>query len=157
MTADIRLLRWAERDRDEYERLAAALMRVREAAAQARGDLVATVPAGPEEPSDLERARAIFAHRRARDAAAGGLADIFGEPAWDLLLATYIAYEEGRALHLSAAAATAAIRPLVAERWLAVLRQRRLLHPAGEGTSGDAPLSLTAAGMALVLRCVGQA
>ena len=33
MSADIRLLRWPDRDRDEYERLAAALVRVRAIAA----------------------------------------------------------------------------------------------------------------------------
>ena len=35
MSADIRLLRWPDRDRDDYERLAAALERVRTIAARA--------------------------------------------------------------------------------------------------------------------------
>ena len=34
MTADIRLLRWPERDREEYERLVSALERVRASAAR---------------------------------------------------------------------------------------------------------------------------
>jgi hypothetical protein len=33
MTAEIRLLRWPEQDRDDYERLVAAIERVRRAAA----------------------------------------------------------------------------------------------------------------------------
>lgn len=154
MTADIRLLRWPERDRDDYERLASALERVRRVARQARGEIVAVVPTGPEEPSDVERARVLLSQRRARDAAAGPLAELFGEPAWDLLLATFIAYEEGRELRLGEFARDNAIRPLVAARWLAVLGERGMMHPSdGE----DEPrLSLTAAGMALVLRCVGD-
>lgn len=52
MTADIRLLRWPERDRDDYERLAAAIERVRSAAARTRGEMAATVPTGPVEPRD---------------------------------------------------------------------------------------------------------
>ena len=57
MSADIRLLRWPERDREDYERLVAAIERVRSVAARSRGEIVATVLTGPEEPDDVERAR----------------------------------------------------------------------------------------------------
>lgn len=94
MTADIRLLRWPERDREEYERLVSALERVRASAARSRGEIVAPVPAGPEEPSDADRARTLLAQRRQRDAMAGDLIELFGEPGWDILLTLFVAYEE---------------------------------------------------------------
>ncbi|MGR6328703.1 hypothetical protein ACU5AX_06540 [Sphingomonas sp. XXL09] len=156
MTADIRLLRWPERDRDDFERLAAALARVRNVARRGRGEIVAEVPSGPEEPSDVERARVLFAQRRARDAAAGTLAELFGEPSWDLLLATFIAYEEGRELRLDAAAAAAGIRPLVAQRWLAVLVEHGLVHAGDDDGQNGTRLALTGTGFALVLRCIGD-
>lgn len=156
MTADIRLLRWPERDRDDYERLASALARVRNVARRGRGEIVAEVPSGPEEPSDVERARVLFAQRRARDAAAGTMAELFGEPSWDLLLATFIAYEEGRELRLDAAAVAAGIRPAVAQRWLAVLVEHGLVHARDDGGQDGARLALTGTGFALVLRCIGD-
>ena len=158
MTADIRLLRWPERDRDDYERLAAAIDRVRRASARSRGEIVATVPVGPEEPDDVERARALLAQRRLRDAAAGPLAELFGEPGWDILLTLFVALEEGRTMSPGAIAEAIAIRPAVLARWLKVLQSRALIW-LDDADPGEAPTraSLTHDGIALALRCVGDA
>ncbi|WP_267394662.1 MULTISPECIES: hypothetical protein [unclassified Sphingomonas] len=154
MTADIRLMRWPERDRDDYQRLAAALEQVRLSAAQGRGELVAPQFAGPEEPSDLDRARALFAQRRARDAAAGQDADLFSDPAWDILLALFIAHAEGRSLADTDACATACVAPAAALRWLDVLGVRGLASFRA-GNLGRRAM-LTAAGHELVVRCIGE-
>ncbi len=154
MSADIRLLRWHDRDREDYERLAAALDRVRAVAARGRGEIVAPVPAGPEEPDDVDRARVLLAQRRARDAAAGALADMFGEPGWDILLNLFVAFEEGRAMDAATIAIAIGLRPAVLTRWLAVLTERGLIRSVAP-QPGSA-MTLTIEGTALVLRCVGS-
>lgn len=157
MSADIRLLRWPERDREDYERLVAAIERVRSVAARSRGEIVATVPTGPEEPDDVERAQALLTQRRARDAAAGPLAELFGEPGWDILLTLFVALEQGRTMRPPAIAGAIAIRPAVLGRWLKVLETRGLIWSAEEAGEAPAPVSLTNEGMALALRCIGGA
>ena len=116
--------------------------------------MAATVPTGPVEPSDLERAKALLAQRRARDRAAGALAEVFGEPAWDLLLAMFVAEGEQRVLHLAEAVEAAGIRLPVARRWLAVMGERGLI--AGGDDDPDPRLTLSAQGRTLVLRCVSE-
>ena len=156
MTADIRLLHWPDRDREEYERLAGALERIRAAVARSRGEIVATVPSGPAEPSAVDRARALLAQRRARDAVAGSLIDMFGEPGWDILLTLFVAHHEGRPVERAALTDTLALRPVLLERWLAVLTQRELVRTITLG-QGAAQMSLTGEGGATVLRCMGEA
>ncbi|HVF92931.1 MAG TPA: hypothetical protein VM900_01310 [Sphingomonas sp.] len=153
MTADIRLLRWPDRDRDDYERLASALARVRTIAAHTRGELTATVPSGPEEPSDLERARMLWAQRRARDAAAGPNADLFGDLAWDIMLLLFIAGEEDRAIDTATVGGLAQLLPQTVERWLTVLESRELLSRT-IADSGSRTVRLTDQGLAFMLRCL---
>lgn len=155
MSAEIRLLRWPDRDREDYERLAATLARLRALSARGRGEIVATVPAGPESPDDADRARALLAQRRRRDAAAGVLADLFGEPGWDMLLNLFVAYEEGRSIPEAALAQIMRVRPAVAARWLDVLVERGLVHRLDP--DGPPAVSLTEQGTILVLRCIGDA
>ena len=152
MSADVRLLRWPERDRDDYERFAAALARVRAVAARTRGELTAVVPSGPEEPSDLDRARMLLAQRRARDVAAGDDVDLFGDVAWDVLLVLFIANEEDREIDSVAVAELASALPRAAERWLAVLGSRGLASEA-LGVAGRPVARLTDHGLAFMLRC----
>lgn len=153
MIPEIRLLRWHDRDREDYVRLVAAIARVRDAAARSRGEIVAAVPVGPEEPNDADRARVLLAHRRQRDQAAGAQAELFGEPGWDILLTLFIAFEEGRPCSDAEIAGSAGLRPVVATRWMQVLGERGLVTALAEdGAKGHA---LTDEGMALVLRCVG--
>jgi hypothetical protein len=165
MTADIRLLRWPERDREDYERLAMAIARVRDLAARGRGEIVASMPIGPEEPGDADRARALLAHRRQRDAAAGAQAELFGEPGWDILLLQFIAFEEGRPCFDREIVAETGLRPAVVTRWLQVLATRSLVRtiPSNAGPSNAGPSdaeaeavhTLTDDGLRLVLGCVG--
>ncbi|GAA0677280.1 DNA-binding MarR family transcriptional regulator [Sphingomonas insulae] len=158
MSADIRLLRWPERDRDDYERLAAAIERVARVAARGRGEIVATVPTGPEEPDDVERAQALLDYRRYRDAAAGPLAELFGEPGWDILLTLFVALEEGRTMAPAAIVESIPIRPAVLMRWLKVLASRDLIWTSShDGQAMPDVVSLTDAGVALALRCIGKA
>jgi len=158
MTADIRLLRWHERDREDYQRLTAAIDGVRRVAARGRGEIVVSLPTGPEDPDDVERACTLLAQRRARDAAAGPLAELFGEPGWDILLTLYIAFEEGRTMRPADIADAVVVRPAVLARWITVLRARGLLwSEAGHEDAPAAAVSLTQEGMALALRCVSGA
>ncbi|MGP7796373.1 hypothetical protein [Sphingomonas sp. CLY1604] len=156
MSADIRLLRWHHRDREDYERLAAALERVRAAAARGRGEIVAPVPTGPEEPEDVDRARVLLAQRRARDAAAGPLAEMFGEPGWDILLNLFIAFEAGEAMRPQVVADAIGLRPAVLARWIDVLTDRGLIRAIAADPDTPSTLSLTDSGTALVLRCLGS-
>lgn len=157
MSADTRLLRWPERDREDYERFAAAIDRVRAAAAQARGEIVAPMPTGPEEPEDVERARAILAHRRRRDSAAGAQAELFGEPGWDILLILFIAFEEERVTDAAEIARACGVRLPILSRWVRVLEQRGLIRASRVDEDGKEALALTDEGLALTLRCVSNA
>lgn len=157
MTADIRLLRWPERDREDYQRLAAAIEGVRRVAAHGRGEIVVPLPTGPEYPDDVERAYALLAQRRERDAAAGPLAELFGEPGWDILLTLYIAFEEGRTMRPADISQAVVVRPAVLTRWLKVLHTRGLSWSEVGDDDEPAAISLTQKGMALVLRCVSDA
>lgn len=154
MTGDIRLMRWPRSDQDDYRRLASVLRRVRGIAAQAGGEIVATVPNGPEDLCDLERAQTLFAQRRARDRAAGDHAELFGEPVWDMLLVLFIAYERGQVLGEVEVREAIGIRRAVADRWRAVLIDRAMITRIVEQDGRAAGLVLTDAGIALVLRCI---
>jgi hypothetical protein len=149
--ADVRLLRWPDRDRDDYERLAATLTRVRTVAARTRGELAAVVPSGPEEPSDLDRARMLFAQRRARNDAAGEDSDLFGDIAWDIMLVLFIANEEDRDVDGATMSVLARMLPQTVERWLTVLESRGLLNRPIDD-AGRVVIRLADRGLALMLR-----
>jgi hypothetical protein len=151
MSADIRLLRWPDRDRDDYERLATALARVRTIAARSRGELSAAVPVGPEEPSDLDRARMLYEQRRARDLAAEADADLFGDMAWDIMLVLFIANEEERAIDAAAVVLLARTLPQTVDRWLTVLESRGLLIRNDDGI-----IRLADRGLTFMLRCLSM-
>lgn len=79
-------------------------------------------------PSTLEQnrtafataARQTYARRRTR-ASIFGNADIFGEPAWDILLDLYIAHAEKKPVSVSSACIGSAAPPTTGLRWLGVL------------------------------------
>jgi hypothetical protein len=157
MNADIRLLRWPERDRENHERLVAAIARVRFAAAQGRGEIVASTFVGPEEPDDADRARALLAQRRSRDAAAGSYAELFGEPGWDILLILFVAYEENRTMASGPLLAEAGIRAAVGRRWLQVMQARGLIRWDAMESRDTAAVALTDEGVVFALRCIAAA
>jgi hypothetical protein len=113
---------------DELMRIA---LRLREAAEvggraeQGDGATAATRPARPAR-SRLALARKAYALRRKR-ANIFGNPDLFGEPAWDILLDLYIAAGEGKNVSVSSACIGSAAPATTGLRWLSVLTAEGLL------------------------------
>jgi hypothetical protein len=110
-------------------RLEAALAIVRQASARLTALSEQYAPPGREELRAV--AERLYAERRRRDEHFPP--GLFGEPAWDLLLALFIAHEDGRDLTLDEAFAAARIEagegPALVERLeAAALVQRRAPH-----------------------------
>lgn len=74
----------------------------------------------------LAHARKAYRDRRSREHAFGST-DLFGEPAWDLLLDLFIAAKEGKQVPVTSACIGAAVPTTTALRWLAVLEDRGLV------------------------------
>ena len=79
----------------------------------------------------LDLARRIYAARRARERHLG--ADLFADPAWDLLLDLYVNHFERRAVSTSSACIAAAVPATTALRWIDKLEAAGMLfrRPAG--------------------------
>jgi hypothetical protein len=71
-------------------------------------------------------ARKAYAARRRR-AAIFGNPDLFGEPAWDILLDLYIAHVERKDVSVSSACIGPAAPPTTGLRWLGVLADHGLV------------------------------
>lgn len=76
--------------------------------------------------SHLALARKTYALRRKR-AAIFGNADLFGEPAWDILLDLFIAHGEDKPVSVSSACIGSAAPATTGLRWLAVLADEGLI------------------------------
>ena len=74
----------------------------------------------------LALARKAYALRRKR-AAIFGNPDLFGEPAWDILLDLFIAQGEGKAVSVSSACIGSAAPATTGLRWLGVLADEGLV------------------------------
>jgi len=74
----------------------------------------------------LALARKTYALRRKR-AAIFGNPDLFGEPAWDILLDLFIADGEGKTVSVSSACIGSAAPPTTGLRWLGVLADEGLV------------------------------
>lgn len=79
-------------------------------------------PAGPD---DLDFIRAMLRARRLRDEHFP--ADLFADPAWDILLDLMSARLERKRVTVSSLCVAAAVPPTTALRWIAVLTERGLL------------------------------
>jgi hypothetical protein len=106
-------------------------VRLREAAeVRARsehGDGATTAPRpGRPAGSRLALARKAYALRRKR-ASIFGTPDIFGEPAWDILLDLYIAAGERKSVSVSSACIGSAAPATTGLRWLSVLAAEGLV------------------------------
>ena len=71
-------------------------------------------------------AREAYATRRKRGAIFGN-PELFGEPAWDILLDLYIAHVENKAVSVSSACIGSAAPPTTGLRWLGVLTEHGLI------------------------------
>lgn len=80
----------------------------------------------PENGASLTTARTLYRNRRLRDEAFRGR-EIFGEPAWDLLLDLYIASYDRKVVSVTAACAASAVPVTTALRWLGLLERQELV------------------------------
>jgi hypothetical protein len=76
-------------------------------------------------------ARHAYSLRRQRTAIFG-TGDLFGEPAWDILLDLYIAQAEGKPVSVSSACIGSASPPTTGLRWLTVLTEQGLIARAAD-------------------------
>lgn len=119
---------------DEPERLAAIARAIAPAASRLSDDSgtagrvlqrppdYAPDPAGPE---DLDFIRAMLRARRLRDEHFP--ADLFADPAWDILLDLMSARLERKQVTVSSLCVAAAVPPTTALRWIGLLTERGLL------------------------------
>lgn len=74
------------------------------------------------DPAETQLVHEIIKSRRRRDAVFG--ADIFGEPAWDLLLELYLAQLQQRRTTVSEACRASASPPTTGLRWIGQLEEK---------------------------------
>lgn len=112
------------------DELMAIAERLRSAAGGAPGDTVGAnnEPAAARrvDRDHLALARQAYALRRRR-AAIFGNAELFGEPAWDILLDLFIAQGEGKSVSVSSACIGSAAPATTGLRWLGVLADEGLI------------------------------
>lgn len=71
-------------------------------------------------------ARKVYSLRRKRSLVFGNH-ELFGEPAWDILLDLYIAEDEGKPVSVSSACIGSASPPTTGLRWLGILAEKGLI------------------------------
>jgi hypothetical protein len=76
--------------------------------------------------SALDEAKQHYKARRARTNLFG-VSDLFGEPAWDMLVDLFIAAEEGKQISVSSLCIASAVPHTTALRWIAILEARNLI------------------------------
>jgi len=75
----------------------------------------------------VARAVEIYRSRRRRDASFGNDADLFGEPAWDILLDLLDAEANGRRISVTSASLAASVPATTGLRMIAILEERGLV------------------------------
>jgi DNA-binding MarR family transcriptional regulator len=83
---------------------------------------------------ELRLARRHLGERRQRDEALG--AELFGEPAWDILLTLFVAQEEGRRLCVTRLCAEIPVPNTTVLRWIFALTERGMLIRQGDPHNG---------------------
>jgi hypothetical protein len=84
------------------------------------------ISAKTAQPSALDEARQHYKARRARTNLFG-VPDLFGEPAWDMLVDLFIAAEEGKRISVSSLCIASAVPMTTALRWISILEARELI------------------------------
>jgi hypothetical protein len=90
MNGDLRLLHWPAEDRASFGRFAAVMADVQARIQAISGDASGVpVPRPPRVATPRECAAMILKHHQEVRAIAGGDADMFGDPAWEIALAVF--------------------------------------------------------------------
>ena len=115
----------------EIAELERALKQIREriavqAASRQWTEARETIETGPPSVPD-ESAQHLYRLRRRRDAIFADNADLFGEPAWDILLDLMAAKKEGRDISISSACIGACVAPTTALRYINHLESQGLI------------------------------
>jgi len=92
-------------------------------------------PHGKDHPVWVELARQSYDDRRRRTKIFGS-EELFGEPAWDILLDLFIAAKERRRVSVTSACIGSAVPSTTALRWISILERQGLL--TREADPGDA-------------------
>lgn len=112
---------------DELMAIAARLRDAAEGAPPAReGEHHQQTRPGKSARSALALARKTYALRRKRSAIFGN-PDLFGEPAWDIMLDLFVAHGEGKTVSVSSACIGSASPATTGLRWLGVLADEGLV------------------------------
>jgi len=77
--------------------------------------------------ASVARAVEVYRSRRRRDAAFGADADLFGEPAWDILLDLLDADAHGRRISVTSASLASSVPATTGLRMIAILEERGLV------------------------------
>lgn len=93
----------------------------------AAGEVV-PLPPGSDAPAALQLVKRLYGIRRLRDQVFGGTAEVFRDPAWDLMLDLFAARLEGRRTSISSAALVACIPQTTAIRLVDHLVARGMLR-----------------------------
>ena len=81
-----------------------------------------TTPTVINQTTPLQRAKEYYRKRRSRERIFGR-SDLFADPAWDILIDLFIAYEEGQGISISSACIASAVPTTTALRWLKLLEE----------------------------------
>lgn len=134
------------------DELLAIAERLRIAAEGDPRDQSAAGPARPARPTPLAMACKTYALRRKR-ATIFGNPDLFGEPAWDILLDLFIAQGQGKSVSVSSACIGSAAPATTGLRWLGVLADEGLIvREADPADQRRVLVRLTATGRAAMVR-----
>jgi hypothetical protein len=110
-----------------------------------------------DHPIWLELARQSYDDRRRRTKIFGS-ADLFGEPAWDILLDLFVAAKERRRVSVTSACIGSAVPSTTALRWITILeKQDFLVREADPGDARRVYVKLSAHGYAAMLEYFASA
>lgn len=116
-----------------------------------------SAPASQDHPIWVELARQTYDDRRRR-AKIFRSEDLFGEPAWDILLDLFIAAKERRRVSVTSACIGSAVPSTTALRWITILEKNGLLvREADPGDARRVYVKLSASGYAAMLEYFASA
>ncbi len=109
--------------------------------------------AGDDIEHESVKARRLYAERRRRGKHFDRTDAIFAEPAWDILLDLFIAYENGKSQSVSTTCIGACVPQTTGLRWIAVLEREGLVHSwTGERDGRYRMIGLTPSGVERMVR-----